>query len=87
MQGGEEGKEGAEGKWGGGGGGEKRRRKEINSRIDFVLQMIVQRALAAKNLAHAQGATIFAGYLKILPLFFIVIPGMISRVLFPGKID
>lgn len=39
--------------------------------------MMVQRALAAKSLSHAQGGTLFAGYIKILPLFMIVIPGMI----------
>ena len=50
----------------------------------YVLQMMVQRALAAKSLSHAQGGTVFAGYLKLLPLFFMVLPGMISRVLFPG---
>jgi sodium/myo-inositol cotransporter 3 len=49
------------------------------------LQVIVQRTLAAKNIAHARGGTIVAGYLKILPLFLIIIPGMISRVLFTGK--
>ncbi len=49
------------------------------------LQMMVQRALAAKSLSHAQGGTIFAGYLKLLPLWFMVLPGMISRVLFPGR--
>ncbi|XP_014675525.1 PREDICTED: sodium/myo-inositol cotransporter-like [Priapulus caudatus] len=45
-------------------------------------QMMVQRALAAKSLSHAQGGTLFAGYLKILPIFIMVLPGMISRVLF-----
>lgn len=25
------------------------------------------------------------GYLKILPMFFIVMPGMISRALYPGE--
>ena len=50
----------------------------------IMLQMMVQRALAAKSLSHAQGGTVFAGYLKLLPLFFMVLPGMISRVLFPG---
>ncbi|XP_064103538.1 sodium/mannose cotransporter SLC5A10-like isoform X2 [Macrobrachium nipponense] len=49
-------------------------------------QMIVQRALAAKSLSHAQGGTLFAGYTKLLPLFIIVLPGMISRVLFPDEI-
>lgn len=46
-------------------------------------QMMVQRVLAAKSLSHAQGATIFTGYIKILPIFMIVIPGMISRILYP----
>ncbi|XP_030850262.1 sodium/myo-inositol cotransporter 2-like [Strongylocentrotus purpuratus] len=45
-------------------------------------QVMVQRTLSAKSLSHAQGGCIFAGYIKILPLFMIVIPGMISRVLF-----
>ncbi|KAA0189139.1 Sodium/myo-inositol cotransporter [Fasciolopsis buskii] len=48
-------------------------------------QMMVQRALAAKSLSHAQGATLMAGAIKILPFFIMVIPGMISRVLFPGR--
>ena len=48
--------------------------------------MMVQRALAAKSLSHAQGGTVFAGYLKLLPLFLMVLPGMISRVLFPGTL-
>lgn len=50
-------------------------------------QMMVQRTLAARSLSHAQGATLFAGYLKLLPHFLIVIPGMISRVLFTGRCD
>ena len=37
--------------------------------------MMVQRVMAAKSLSHAQGGTIFAGYMKILPLFMIVMPG------------
>ena len=49
-------------------------------------QMMVQRTLAAKSLSHAQGGTIFAGYLKLLPMFFMVLPGMISRVLFPDEV-
>ncbi|KAK7087212.1 hypothetical protein V1264_021288 [Littorina saxatilis] len=46
-------------------------------------QVIVQRALAAKNLAHAKAGTLLAGYLKFLPMWLIVFPGMIARVLFP----
>ncbi|XP_061184174.1 sodium/mannose cotransporter SLC5A10-like [Saccostrea echinata] len=49
-------------------------------------QVIVQRVLAAKNIGHARGATIMAGYLKFLPLFLIIMPGMISRVLFPDTV-
>ncbi|XP_038063440.1 sodium/glucose cotransporter 1-like [Patiria miniata] len=45
-------------------------------------QVIVQRALSAKNLSHGQGGTLMAGILKISPMFFIVMPGMISRVLY-----
>ncbi|XP_076472931.1 sodium/glucose cotransporter 4-like [Babylonia areolata] len=49
-------------------------------------QVIVQRALAAKNLAHAKAGTLFAGYLKFLPMWLIVFPGMVSRVLFPDVV-
>jgi sodium/myo-inositol cotransporter 3 len=49
-------------------------------------QMMVQRTLAAKSLSHAQGGTLLAGYIKILPLFMIIIPGMISRVLFKDRV-
>ncbi|KAM9766496.1 sodium/myo-inositol cotransporter-like isoform 1-T2 [Menidia menidia] len=49
-------------------------------------QVIVQRVLAAKNIAHAKGSTIMAGLLKILPMFIIVIPGMISRVFFADEL-
>jgi len=37
----------------------------------------MQRLLAAKDLANGQGATVFAGFLKILPLYTMVLPGMI----------
>ncbi|CAM1323932.1 SLC5A3 (predicted) [Pycnogonum litorale] len=49
-------------------------------------QMMVQRALSAKSLSHAQGATLLAGYVKMLPLFIMVIPGMISRVLYKDRV-
>lgn len=49
-------------------------------------QVIVQRVLAAKNLAHAKGSTLMAGFLKLLPMFIIVVPGMISRILFPDDL-
>ena len=48
--------------------------------------MMVQRALAAKSLSHAQGGTLFAGFIKLLPVFIMVIPGMISRVLYVDEV-
>uniref|UniRef100_A0A8C9C439 Sodium/mannose cotransporter SLC5A10 n=2 Tax=Phocoena TaxID=9741 RepID=A0A8C9C439_PHOSS len=47
-------------------------------------QVIVQRSLSARDLNHAKGGSILAGYLKMLPMGLILMPGMISRVLFPG---
>ncbi|XP_054995640.1 sodium/glucose cotransporter 4-like [Sorex araneus] len=49
-------------------------------------QVIVQRSLSAKNLSHAKGGSVLAGYLKMLPMFFIVMPGMISRALYPDEV-
>lgn len=48
-------------------------------------QVIVQRSLSAKSLSHAKGGSVLGGYLKILPMFFIIMPGMISRALYPGE--
>src|SRR3954464_2542432 len=45
-------------------------------------QHIVQRVLAAKNIKEARRGTIFAGYLKILPVFIFVLPGIIAAALF-----
>ena len=44
-------------------------------------QFIVQRTLAARNLTEARRGTIFAAFLKLLPLFIFVIPGVIAAVL------
>jgi SSS family solute:Na+ symporter len=44
-------------------------------------QFIVQRVLAARNLSEARRGTLFAGFLKLLPLFIFVIPGVIAHVL------
>ncbi|TNN68268.1 Sodium/glucose cotransporter 4 [Liparis tanakae] len=49
----------------------------------FEWNVIVQRSLSAKSLSHAKGGSVLGGYLKLLPMFFIVMPGMISRSLFP----
>ena len=44
------------------------------------------KVLAAKSLSDAQGGTLLAGWIKILPIFLIVVPGMISRVLYPNTV-
>ncbi|XP_071156466.1 sodium/glucose cotransporter 4-like isoform X1 [Mytilus edulis] len=49
-------------------------------------QVIVQRTLAAKNFDHAKAGTLFCGYLKILPLFLLIFPGMIARILYPDTV-
>lgn len=49
-------------------------------------QVIVQRLLAAKSISHAKGATLMAGFIKILPLFMMVMPGMISRIKYPDEV-
>ena len=49
-------------------------------------QTIVQKTLGAKSLRDGQLGAIFAGFLKILPLFFMVLPGVIAYVLFKEQI-
>jgi len=44
-------------------------------------QYIVQRTLAAKDETQARRGSIFAGYLKLLPLFIFIIPGVIAYAL------
>ncbi|MGH9836144.1 MAG: sodium:solute symporter family transporter, partial [Blastocatellia bacterium] len=44
-------------------------------------QYIVQRALGAHNEREARRGTIFASFLKLLPVFIFIIPGMISLAL------
>ena len=45
-------------------------------------QFIVQRVLSAKNEDHARRGSIFGGFLKVLPLFIFVIPGIVAYVLY-----
>jgi len=45
-------------------------------------QFIVQRVLAARDLDQARKGTIFAGFLKILPVFIFVLPGVIAAALY-----
>jgi SSS family solute:Na+ symporter len=49
-------------------------------------QTIVQRVLGAKTRQAAQMGPIFAGFLKILPVFILVFPGVIAYVLFKDTI-
>jgi SSS family solute:Na+ symporter len=46
-------------------------------------QHIVQRVLAARNVSEARTGTVFAGFLKILPVFIFVVPGMVAAALYP----
>uniref|UniRef100_A0A8C4I7H0 Sodium/glucose cotransporter 2 n=1 Tax=Dicentrarchus labrax TaxID=13489 RepID=A0A8C4I7H0_DICLA len=49
-------------------------------------QVIVQRCLAARSLTHVKAGCIMCGYLKLLPMFLMVFPGMISRILYPDEV-
>ena len=44
-------------------------------------QFIVQRVLSARNETEARRGTLFAGFLKLLPLFLFVVPGLIAAAL------
>jgi SSS family solute:Na+ symporter len=44
-------------------------------------QFIVQRTLAAQDLSEARRGVIFAGFLKQLPLFLFVLPGLVAAAL------
>jgi len=46
-------------------------------------QFIVQRVLSARNIPNAQRGAIFAGFLKVLPVFILVLPGLIAKSLNP----
>jgi SSS family solute:Na+ symporter len=49
-------------------------------------QTIVQKTLGARSMRDGQLGALFAGYLKILPLFFMVLPGVVAYVLFADQI-
>jgi len=49
-------------------------------------QTIVQRVLGAKSERDAQLGPLFAGFLKILPMFVLILPGVIAYVLFRDQI-
>jgi solute:Na+ symporter, SSS family len=46
-------------------------------------QFIAQRALASKNTQQGQWGALFAGFLKLLALFIMVLPGVMALILYP----
>ncbi|RMG65681.1 MAG: sodium transporter [Bacteroidetes bacterium] len=44
-------------------------------------QFIVQRTLSARNISEARKGTLFAGFLKLLPVFLFFLPGVIAYAL------
>lgn len=55
------------------------------SYLKYILQMMVQRVLAAKDLTNAQAGCLMCGVIKLLPLFVLVMPGLISRIMYPSE--
>ncbi|XP_066840550.1 sodium/glucose cotransporter 2-like isoform X2 [Anser cygnoides] len=49
-------------------------------------QVIVQRCLAGRSLLHVRAGCVLCGYLKVLPVFLMVLPGMAARLLFPDVV-
>lgn len=49
-------------------------------------QTIVQRVLGAENVTQAQNGALFAGLLKITPVFLMVLPGTVAYVIMRDKI-
>lgn len=45
-------------------------------------QFIVQRVLSARNIDHAKAGSIFSGFLKLLPMFIMVLPGIVALALY-----
>ncbi len=50
-------------------------------------QTIVQKVLGAKTLKDAQSGPIFAGFIKILPVFIMVFPGIFAYIILKDKIE
>ncbi|KAJ7309904.1 hypothetical protein JRQ81_007990 [Phrynocephalus forsythii] len=49
-------------------------------------QVIVQRCLSGKNMSHIKAGCILCGYMKLLPMFLMVMTGMVSRILYTDKV-
>ena len=50
-------------------------------------QTVVQKVLGAKDLRNAQNGSIFAGFIKILPVFIMIFPGIFAYIILNDKID
>jgi len=49
-------------------------------------QVIVQKTLSARGVHEARQGAFFCAGLKILPVFILVLPGLIARALWPGEV-
>ncbi|XP_045390527.1 solute carrier family 5 member 4 isoform X2 [Lemur catta] len=49
-------------------------------------QVIVQRCLCGRDMSHVKAACIVCAYLKLLPMFLMIMPGMISRILYTDMV-
>ncbi|XP_055863231.1 sodium/glucose cotransporter 1-like [Biomphalaria glabrata] len=49
-------------------------------------QMIVQSALGASSIVHAKSACIIAGYVKMLTILFLVMPGIVARIFYTDEV-
>jgi len=49
-------------------------------------QVMVQRTLTSRSMAHAKAGCVLASFLKILPFWLLIFPGMIARILFPNEV-
>mmetsp|Transcript_109207 Transcript_109207/g.315547 ORF Transcript_109207/g.315547 Transcript_109207/m.315547 type:complete len:555 (-) Transcript_109207:135-1799(-) len=50
-------------------------------------QVMVQRVLSAKSVGTGQSACVFAGWLKLTPMFLMVLPGLIAAALYPEDME
>nr|KAI8728490.1 sodium/glucose cotransporter 4-like; partial [Biomphalaria glabrata] len=48
--------------------------------------MIVQSALGASSIVHAKSACIIAGYVKMLTILFLVMPGIVARIFYTDEV-
>lgn len=49
-------------------------------------QVIVQKTLAAKGISEARKGAFFCAALKILPVFILILPGLIAKALYPNEV-